>query len=111
MKIENLKVLQRCNYKNKPWEVSDCHLAKKEKQIQVLNDHMAPFSFTIKYTKRANDSDSKVENIISRQYEHSQMRLVREDEDLKDSNPKLPNASASLNIPDQSVIVYNAIWL
>ena len=47
---------------------------------------MAPFSFTIKYTKRANDSDSKVEIIIARQYEHYQMRLVREDEDLHPPN-------------------------
>ena len=49
---------------------------------------MAPFSFTIKYTKRANDSDSKVEIIIARQYEHSQTRLVREDEDLHPQTPK-----------------------
>ena len=38
---------------------------------------------------------------------NTRMRLVRESEDL---NPKLPNASASHDIPD-TVIVYNAIWL
>ena len=49
---------------------------------------MAPFSFTIKYTKEANDSNSKIEDIPARQYEHFQMRLVRESEDLHPQTPK-----------------------
>ena len=50
---------------------------------------MAPFGFIIKDTKQANDSDSRVENVIARQYEHSQMRLVREGEDLHPQTPQM----------------------
>ena len=53
---KGLKVLFRCNYKEINLERSVIVIWLKRKR--VLNDHLNPFSFTIKYTKQVNNSDN-----------------------------------------------------